>query len=337
MTLPEISHTEQPDYPTYDLNVPAIVRADKQLSPTDVYLVSLIHALDKQQNCFASNTFLAEQIGRTPGTIAVSLVKLKKLGWVVEVTGEGRRRLRTTVVERQDAQVLAKSNSHRHRSMTGASKPRSESPKTHQNRLIDVNSGLTDVNRGLIDVNLSGYQTLTGGLTDVNIDLIDDLKDELRKEKNKKKKRAQQLAPQAPSSPPPPLNEICKEQSPLPDHFFSSTGPQSPEMEEGALKVYSRYFPSYHPTVFQLDTILTTVTDLVTWSAACKIWALRGYQPRNIRGLLETYESEVKNKKSPPKPKLAATAVVYNDPCPHCSSGSEDRCPSKRFYGVCRN
>lgn len=95
--------------------------------------------------------------------------------------------------------------------------------------------------------------------------------------------------------------------------------------EEQQLQIFSEFFPTYTPSVFQQDQIATLVTDLGVWRTAVTYWASNNYQPRSIGKLLELYDRLVSEATKP----QATRAVVddFKDACPICSNGFQAKCP----------
>lgn len=63
---------------------PRIVFNDKNLSRTDIFVLSLIISLTLKSNyCYASNNYLATYINTSIRTISDSLSKLKKLNYII--------------------------------------------------------------------------------------------------------------------------------------------------------------------------------------------------------------------------------------------------------------
>lgn len=62
--------------------------------------------------------------------------------------------------------------------------------------------------------------------------------------------------------------------------------------EHSAIQVYRDVFRTY-PQKGSYDTIITSVgaieTDLILWREVCGAWMLKGWNPRNIDGLLEVF------------------------------------------------
>lgn len=73
---------------------PRILFSDKNLTRTDIDLLSLIISLAlKNDYCFASNKYLADYIETSIRTISDSLSKLKRLGYIKAKNVNGNRRI----------------------------------------------------------------------------------------------------------------------------------------------------------------------------------------------------------------------------------------------------
>lgn len=73
---------------------PRILFSDKNLTRTDIDLLSLIISLAlKNDYCFASNKYLADYIQTSIRTISDSLSKLKRLGYIKAKNVNGNRRI----------------------------------------------------------------------------------------------------------------------------------------------------------------------------------------------------------------------------------------------------
>jgi len=73
--------------------IPKDVYLNKQLSWLEKILLVEIESLDNQDGCFASNDYFADFLDVTKTTISSSISKLKKLGFVEQVSFDGRRRV----------------------------------------------------------------------------------------------------------------------------------------------------------------------------------------------------------------------------------------------------
>ena len=73
---------------------PRILFSDKNLTRTDIDLLSLIISLTLNSNyCYASNKYLADYINTSIRTISDSLSKLKRLGYIKARTENNNRRI----------------------------------------------------------------------------------------------------------------------------------------------------------------------------------------------------------------------------------------------------
>lgn len=105
---------------------------------------------------------------------------------------------------------------------------------------------------------------------------------------------------------------------------------ESPEASAPPLKILREVFPDAFPTLFQIDEILQTVTDMELWREVVRYWGGRGYQSRNIRGMLEFYQTggpaalqrQRQLQQQPGRP----APPVFAD-CPICENGMQHACP----------
>lgn len=88
--------------------IPREIYLNKNLSWTDKILVVEIHSLDNERGCFASNDYFAEFLGVTKTTISTSVSKLKKLGFIEQVSFDGRTRILKAVFKNSNSQSLNK-------------------------------------------------------------------------------------------------------------------------------------------------------------------------------------------------------------------------------------
>ena len=73
---------------------PRILFNDKNLTRTDIDLLSLIISLAMERNyCFANNQFLADYINTSKRTISDSLTRLKSLKYIIIKKENGKRRI----------------------------------------------------------------------------------------------------------------------------------------------------------------------------------------------------------------------------------------------------
>ena len=73
--------------------IPREIYLNHDLSWTDKILVIEINSLDNERGCFASNDYFAEFLGVTKTTISTSISKLKKLGFIEQISFDGRTRI----------------------------------------------------------------------------------------------------------------------------------------------------------------------------------------------------------------------------------------------------
>mgnify|MGYP003650068076 CR=1 FL=1 len=73
--------------------LPKAIYLNKQLSWSEKILLVEIESLDNVDGCFASNDYFADFLDVTKTTISVSISKLKKLGFIEQVSFDGRKRV----------------------------------------------------------------------------------------------------------------------------------------------------------------------------------------------------------------------------------------------------
>ena len=73
--------------------IPKDVYLNKSLSWLEKILLVEIESLDNEHGCFASNDYFADFLDVTKTTISSAISKLKKLGFVEQVSFDGRRRV----------------------------------------------------------------------------------------------------------------------------------------------------------------------------------------------------------------------------------------------------
>lgn len=269
----------------YGLFIPAAVLHDGRLTLFEKMLLSVLNALDGDDHCYASNETLASRLGTTRGRVANAITKLRKLRLVenVKLVRGDYRRLRCLF----DREIKAKKK----RSVESMSSIDDSS----RERLSSIDDPLSSIDDSLSSIDeprqVKASETCHLSMTDLSS--IDDIEDrrKIKKEEEEEEKREEPLLVR-----------------------------KAPEMETEVLRIYSTCFPDYHPTAFQLDMILTTVVDLSIWNDSCRLWAGRGYQPRNIQGLVETYTRAVEAALKPPKTELSQTITVVDDGCPLCNT-----------------
>jgi hypothetical protein len=64
------------------LRIPAVIDKDKRLSTSDRYLLGCMINLDNEEGCYATNSYLAERLNCSLGTISRSVKWLEELGYV---------------------------------------------------------------------------------------------------------------------------------------------------------------------------------------------------------------------------------------------------------------
>ena len=75
------------------LAIPVEVFNNKKLTPTDMLLFGFINILSGKKECFATNAFLANQLGVSQGQISASISRLTKLGYIFSPGFRGRMRI----------------------------------------------------------------------------------------------------------------------------------------------------------------------------------------------------------------------------------------------------
>ena len=80
--------------------IPKDIYLNKDLSWTDKILVIEILSLDNERGCFASNDYFAEFLGVTKTTISTSISKLKDLGFIEQISFNGRTRILKAVYKK---------------------------------------------------------------------------------------------------------------------------------------------------------------------------------------------------------------------------------------------
>jgi len=82
--------------------IPKEIYLNNDLSWTDKILVIEILSLDNERGCFASNDYFAEFLGVTKTTISTSISKLKELGFIEQISFDGRTRILKAVYKKID-------------------------------------------------------------------------------------------------------------------------------------------------------------------------------------------------------------------------------------------
>lgn len=73
--------------------LPKSIYLNKDLSWSEKILLVEIESLDNEDGCFASNDYFADFLDVTKTTVSVAISKLKKLGFIEQVSFDGRRRV----------------------------------------------------------------------------------------------------------------------------------------------------------------------------------------------------------------------------------------------------
>jgi hypothetical protein len=76
--------------------IPAAIWLDEGISPVEKVLLAEIESLDHGKGCFASNTYLAEFLHTSPNRVANLLSKLRKGGYLIDRSFDGRKRFVST-------------------------------------------------------------------------------------------------------------------------------------------------------------------------------------------------------------------------------------------------
>ena len=92
---------------------------DKRLNWTDKILLIEIESLDNERGCFASNDYFAEFLGVSKTTISISVSKLKELGFVEQVSFDGRTRILKADFKDSKGQSLSKLKGRVEENLTG--------------------------------------------------------------------------------------------------------------------------------------------------------------------------------------------------------------------------
>ena len=89
--------------------IPAEIWLDERLTALDKMILAEITSLDTGEGCYASNKYLAEFCGSKENTISISISKLKEIGYLKQISFDGRQRvLKSCLIENQ-RQTLKKS------------------------------------------------------------------------------------------------------------------------------------------------------------------------------------------------------------------------------------
>ena len=88
--------------------IPKEIYLNNELSWTDKILVIEILSLDNERGCFASNDYFAEFLGVTKTTISTSISKLKELGFIEQISFDGRTRILKAVYKKIEKQHTRK-------------------------------------------------------------------------------------------------------------------------------------------------------------------------------------------------------------------------------------
>ena len=75
--------------------IPIEVFANPELTPTDMFVYSVVHSLDGKDHCFASNSFIANILNINIRQASRSISKLIESGYFKQVSFDGRKRVIT--------------------------------------------------------------------------------------------------------------------------------------------------------------------------------------------------------------------------------------------------
>lgn len=72
--------------------IPKAIYVHEGLTWTEKILLVEIDSLDKGQGCWASNGYFADFLGISEGSVANSITKLRKMGLIIDISFDGRKR-----------------------------------------------------------------------------------------------------------------------------------------------------------------------------------------------------------------------------------------------------
>lgn len=96
-------YSNEPKEPTRRFTgiwIPAEIWEDQRLTYFEKALLAEIHSLDGEDHCFASNKYFEKFFNERTRKIQEGISKLKKLGYVHQISFDGRKRLLTTTYEK---------------------------------------------------------------------------------------------------------------------------------------------------------------------------------------------------------------------------------------------
>lgn len=80
----------------HGLWIPKSILTDRRLSKTEMLIYAIVDALDNAHGCFASNAYIAEQVGLDERNVRANLMRLEQSGYIVRMEeANGRRRIQT--------------------------------------------------------------------------------------------------------------------------------------------------------------------------------------------------------------------------------------------------
>ena len=92
--------------------VPSEIWERKDLTVNQRVILARILSLDRGDGCFASNDYLAKDIGITRGSLSNLLCRIRKMGLLENVGFDGRTRFCKTKVGNQKQQPKRKQSAH---------------------------------------------------------------------------------------------------------------------------------------------------------------------------------------------------------------------------------
>ena len=99
---------ENHDFAFKGIWIPAELFLDERLSMTDKVVWAVLHALDGDGGCYASNDYIAERCQCSKRQVTQSVSKLKSAGYVWQESFDGRRRvLRTSTMSAESVKAAA--------------------------------------------------------------------------------------------------------------------------------------------------------------------------------------------------------------------------------------
>jgi DNA-binding transcriptional regulator GbsR (MarR family) len=124
--------------------IPRDIYLNRDLSWTDKILLIEIESLDNERGCFASNDYFAKFLGVTNTTISQSISKLKKLGFVEQVSFDGRTRVLKADFKVCETQIVKKSKGRQTENLQHNKTKNKTINKDQKINKKDLNLNLTD-------------------------------------------------------------------------------------------------------------------------------------------------------------------------------------------------